>query len=209
MRGSGTVQVINNNEKLGLPWICRSIYNAHLSPSPRPAQQPREIRAPFTASACAFIFNWDAVIGRQPGGTSVPVRLLRWLLGLVLAKQRMGLPCCPASPGPEPSGERLPAKRNPIKALFRYLKVTGHAFAVKKGGRGKKKPQNGPHTLFLRTLLLMGPQFKPCFGTSVSLGEGGEKRKGKQRKKHRPGGCFWRAAARVSHAQRSGNARPR
>lgn len=57
MCGSGTVQVINNNEKFALPWIWCSIYNRHLSPSPRPAQQPKEIRAPFTALARGFIYN--------------------------------------------------------------------------------------------------------------------------------------------------------
>lgn len=61
MRSSGTVRVINNNEKLGLPWICCSIYNVHLSPSPRPAQQPREIRTPFSALARGVMFNRDAV----------------------------------------------------------------------------------------------------------------------------------------------------
>lgn len=57
MCSSGTVQVINNNEKFTLPWIWCSIYNTHLSLSPRPAQQPKEIRAPFTALVRGFIYN--------------------------------------------------------------------------------------------------------------------------------------------------------
>ncbi|XP_071672929.1 uncharacterized protein [Patagioenas fasciata] len=63
MRSSGTERVINNNEKLGLPWICCSIYNVHLSPSPR----PREIRTPFSALAWGVIFKRDAVTAGGDG----------------------------------------------------------------------------------------------------------------------------------------------
>lgn len=65
MCGSGTVQVINNNGKLGLPWICCSIYNPHLAPAPSLVRQPGEIRAPFTALAWGFICNQDAGIKRH------------------------------------------------------------------------------------------------------------------------------------------------
>lgn len=91
MRGSSTVRVINNNEKLGLPWICYSIYNVHLSPSPRPAQQPREIRAPFSASAWGGIFNRDAVAA---GGTAGAEFSVCWVPGPMPEPQRTGFLCC-------------------------------------------------------------------------------------------------------------------
>lgn len=144
-------------------------------PSPRPVQQPREIRTPFTALACGFIFNLDAGIGRQPGGTSgAGQRLLLplpWagssagcrMLGLRLGKQHTGFPCCPALPRHELSGQLLPVKRNPIKALFRYLKLTSHDFARKKKKREKKKNNkktDSPHTPFFKSFAVNGPSLQ-------------------------------------------------
>lgn len=58
MRGSGTLEVINNDEKLGLPWICLSIYNTALLCGSRGESEPHSLRG--------VIFNRDASIGRQP-----------------------------------------------------------------------------------------------------------------------------------------------
>lgn len=78
MCGAGTVRVINNNEKLGLPWIWCSIYNVHLSQHPDPRSNPG-----------------------KSGAHSQPRRVLLFLTGALRHRGRhAGVRRCPSSPRP-------------------------------------------------------------------------------------------------------------
>lgn len=110
----------------------------HLSPSPRPVQRAREIRTPFTALACGFIFNQDAGTGRQPGRASGAGRRL------LLPLPRAGSPATSTQAFravlPQLAGS-LPVKGNPVTALSLTLDPALEPVLIQGrwGGSGKRE----------------------------------------------------------------------
>lgn len=70
MCGAGTARVINNNEKLGLPWIWCSIYNAHLAQHPDPCSSPRKSGAHSQPRRVLLFLSGALQQGRSVGSST-------------------------------------------------------------------------------------------------------------------------------------------
>lgn len=116
----------------------------HLSPSPRPVQQAREIRTPFTALPCGFIFNRDAGTGRQPGRASGAGRRLLLLLPLPRAGSPASSTQAFRAVLPQPAGS-LPVKGNPVTALSLTLDPASEPVLIQGrwGGVGRERENKG------------------------------------------------------------------